>query len=306
MPDITCAGVGGVANRTFVCCLPGSTGACKSGRDEIIEPRHDFETAPATVQNRCPVDRYLRMTGMAKDLCCDHQSAMRCVDEAVAAQLEHANPFPDTIDSTRMPSCRVQDITGVVLAGGRGQRMQGADKGLLMFEGRPLIEHVISALRPQVNTILISANRNQDRYLAYGYPVIADSDGDFSGPLAGMARGMASASTQYILAVPCDAPRIPATLSEGLYRALVAQHAGLAVAHDGTRLQPVFALLRCTLLPELQIYLAGGGRRVDAWTAQQSAAPADFSAQPEAFLNLNSAADLPVTETGSHRRTREP
>lgn len=212
----------------------------------------------------------------------------------------------DTSDTTHGPACRAQDITGVILAGGRGRRMQGADKGLVMFEGRPLIEHVISALRPQVGAILISVNRNQARYREYGYPVIADDDDNFSGPLAGMARGMAAATTPCILAVPCDAPRLPATLAEDLCRALLAQHARLSVVHDGTRVQPVFALLHRTLLADLQYYLASGGRRVDAWTAQQSAATADFSAQPEAFMNLNTVAELGNSATASGRRVRKP
>lgn len=214
--------------------------------------------------------------------------------------------MPDDIDTRGAPACPRHEITGVILAGGRGRRLQCADKGLVMVEGKPLIEHVIAALQSQVGTLVISANRNREHYAEYGHPVIADSDGDYAGPLAGMASGMASATTPYILAVPCDAPRIPATLAEGLYRALTTQRADLGVVHDGTRMQPVFALLRCTLLPDLQAYLAGGGRRVDAWIAKQSAALADFSAQPEAFLNLNTPADFNILETGSDRRRREP
>lgn len=211
--------------------------------------------------------------------------------------------MPDYIDTIEAPAFPRHEITGVILAGGRGRRMQCVDKGLVMVEGKPLVEHVINALRPQVSTILISANRNLERYRAYGHPVIADSNGDHAGPLAGMASGMATATTPYILAVPCDAPRIPVTLAEGLYRALAAQRTDLSVVHDGTRLQPVFSLLRCTLLPDLQVYLAGGGRRVDAWTVQQSVALADFSIEAAAFMNLNTAADFNALATVSDRRT---
>jgi len=208
-----------------------------------------------------------------------------------------------TLDATAWPR---QRITGVILAGGRGKRMQCADKGLLEFEDKPLIEHVISALMPQVGALLISANRNLEQYRTYGFPVVTDIDDDYPGPLAGMASGMRAAETEFILVAPCDAPFLPPQLAEGLYRALARQAAGLSVVHDGTRLQPVFSLLRRTLLPALDDYLAGGGRRVHEWAAGQSAAQADFSAQPGAFMNLNTPADFNTPDTGSDRGMRAP
>ena len=180
--------------------------------------------------------------------------------------------------------------------------MQCADKGLLEFEGKPLIEHVISTLQPQVGTLLISANRNLERYRARGFPVITDTREDYPGPLAGMASGMQAAETEFILVAPCDAPFLPAQLAERLYRALIKQGTDISVAHDGTRLQPVFSLLRRTLLPALDDYLAGGGRRVHEWVAAQSAAQADFQAQPGAFTNLNTPADF--DRPGSDREMR--
>lgn len=182
--------------------------------------------------------------------------------------------------------------------------MQCADKGLLEFEGKPLIEHVINAVQPQVGTLLISANRNLDRYRALSFPVVTDTREDYPGPLAGMASGLRAAGTEYILTVPCDAPFLPPQLAEGLYRALMKQGTDICVAHDGTRLQPVFSLLRRSLLPALDDYLAGGGRRVHEWVAAQSAAQADFQAQPGAFKNLNTPADF--DRPGSDRGMRAP
>jgi len=206
-----------------------------------------------------------------------------------------------TLDVTAWPR---QRITGVILAGGRGRRMQCADKGLLEFGGRPLVEHVITALRPQVGTLLISANRNLAQYRSYGYPVVTDVDDNYPGPLAGITSGMQAAETEFILVAPCDAPFLPAELAQGLYRALDRQAAGLSVVHDGTRLQPVFSMLRRSLLPALQDYLAAGGRRVHEWAEGQSAAQADFSAQPGAFTNLNTPTDFNTPDTGSDRGIR--
>jgi molybdopterin-guanine dinucleotide biosynthesis protein A len=190
----------------------------------------------------------------------------------------------------------VEDITAVILAGGKARRMGGEDKGLIELHGRPLLDYIISAVRPQAGHILINANRNLDRYREFGYPVVADIMGDFFGPLAGMASGMQASSTPYILTLPCDSPYVPPDLAGRLYRAMTAANAEISVAHDGVRLQPVFVLLRCELLPGLLEYLEGGGRKIDSWFTRQRLAYADFSDVPDTFLNLNSPADLPVIE----------
>ena len=190
----------------------------------------------------------------------------------------------------------VEDITAVILAGGKARRMGGEDKGLIELHGRPLLDYIISAVRPQTGHILINANRNLDRYREFGYPVVADIMGDFFGPLAGMASGMQASSTPYILTLPCDSPYVPPDLAGRLYRAMTAANAEISVAHDGVRLQPVFVLLRCELLPGLLEYLEGGGRKIDTWFTRQHLAYADFSDVPDTFLNLNSPADLPVIE----------
>lgn len=191
----------------------------------------------------------------------------------------------------------VEDISAVILAGGRARRMDGEDKGLIELNGRPLLDYIISALRPQVGEILVNANRNLDRYCAFGYPVKQDMLGDFFGPLVGMATGMQATGKRYLLSVPCDSPFVPAQLAGTLYRALISESAEISVAHDGVRMQPVFALLDCQLLPSLLDYLSAGGRKIDTWYAQQRLALADFSASPETFLNLNTPADKAELES---------
>ena len=189
---------------------------------------------------------------------------------------------------TRIP---VADISAVILAGGRARRMGGEDKGLLELRGRPLLDYIITALKPQVGEILVNANRNLERYRAFGYPVMEDIMDDFCGPLVGMATGMQATGKPWLLTVPCDSPFVPAQLAATLGHALVNEQAKLSVAHDGVRMQPVFALLDCRLLHSLLDYLNGGGRKIDTWYAQHRLALADFSSVPETFLNLNTPED---------------
>ncbi len=190
----------------------------------------------------------------------------------------------DKIDKT--------DITAVVLAGGMGRRMGGQDKGLTPLAGRPLIVQVLERLQPQVGQILINANRNPEVYADFGYPVIADTISGYAGPLAGMLSAMKVCQTPYLLTVPCDSPFIPATLASRLAATLQAEQAKISVAHDGRRLQPVFALMHTSLRDSLQAFLAGGERKIDAWYAGQRMAVADFSALPDTFINLNTPDDL--------------
>lgn len=187
-------------------------------------------------------------------------------------------------------------ITAVVLAGGQGSRMSGQDKGLLLFHGRPLIAHVLDGLKPQVGKVLISANRHAETYRQYA-PVVADADGSFPGPLAGMLAAMQVANTPYILSVPCDAPAVPVGLAERLFAALQASEgAELAVAHDGFRLQPVYALLSQCLLDDLQTWLAQGGRSVRDWYARHRMVTVDFSDCASSFRNMNTPADQQMLE----------
>lgn len=178
-------------------------------------------------------------------------------------------------------------VTGLVLAGGQARRMGGDDKGLVAVAGRPMVEHVIETLRPQVGSILISANRNLERYARYGYRVIADDLGNYQGPLAGVAAALRQCTSEFLLTVPCDAPLLPQDLVARLLAARVTGDADAAVAHDGQRLQPVFLLMHRRVAPSLEAYLGGGGRRVDAWLGQLRAVVADFSDRATAFANAN-------------------
>lgn len=191
----------------------------------------------------------------------------------------------------------VHDITAVILAGGKARRMDGEDKGLITLQGRPMIDYIISAMRPQAGDIIINANRNAEQYGAFGLPVVADMLGDYFGPLVGMATGMHTTDKPYIVTVPCDSPFIPGTLVETLYRALEDQQADISVAHDGARMQPVFALLRCELLPSLLAYLNEGGRKIDTWYSRHRLALADFSGSPDTFMNLNTPEDRIALES---------
>ena len=165
--------------------------------------------------------------------------------------------------------------------------MGGTDKGLVPINGRPMIAHVISALEHQVGELIINANRNLDRYGEFGYRVITDTVGHFSGPLAGLATAMQASRTRYLLTAPCDSPLLPDDLTVRLYTALIRGDADIAVVHDGDRMQPVFALLRCTLAGSLQAFLAKGERKIDRWFARHRTMTADFSDEPETFLNVN-------------------
>lgn len=181
----------------------------------------------------------------------------------------------------------ITTITALVLCGGKGRRMGGMDKGLILLHGRPLIEHVLEAIKPQVGQVMISANRNSDRYRHYGHRIVADGLPDFQGPLAGFASGLAQLETPYLLTLPCDGPRVPGDLARRLMEALESQHAELAVAHDGIRLQPVYALLHSNLHASLSAFLEGAERRIDRWYLQHTTALADFSDRPHAFRNVN-------------------
>ena len=174
--------------------------------------------------------------------------------------------------------------------------MDGEDKGLIKLHGRPMVEFIISALKPQAGNVIINANRNPEKYAAFGLPVVADMLGDYFGPLVGMATGMNATDKPYIVTAPCDSPFIPDTLVETLYRSLDDNQADISVAHDGVRMQPVFAMLRCELLPGLLAYLNEGGRKIDTWYDQYRLALADFSSSPDTFLNLNTPEDKVVLE----------
>jgi len=201
------------------------------------------------------------------------------------------------------------DITGLLLAGGRGSRMGGVDKGLQPFNGEPLALHAMRRLAPQVGPFLVNANRNLAEYEALGAPVWPDSLADHAGPLAGFLTGLEHCATPWLLTVPCDTPLFPLDLAARLAEAAVADDADIAMAtapepaEDGgppvLRPQPVFCLLRATLRDSLLRYTAAGGRKVHAWIAQHRAVQVPFDRPgdaPDAFFNANTLAELHALE----------
>lgn len=191
-------------------------------------------------------------------------------------------------------------ITGLILAGGAARRMGGGDKGLTELAGKPLIEYALTRLAPQVDALIINANRNVARYADYGHPVVTDERQGFQGPLAGMASGMKAAETEFMVCAPCDSPLLPEDLVERLFQRLRAQDAELSVAHNGERLQPVFTLMRTALAGSLLAFLDGGGRKIDQWFQRHQLALADFSDQPAAFSNVNSPEELDAMAGSLH------
>ena len=198
-------------------------------------------------------------------------------------------------------------ITGLILAGGRGSRMGGSDKGLQNFHGLPLALQTLMRLQLQslpLQEVLINANRNLAAYESLGVPVWPDSIDGFAGPLAGFQTGLERCETPLMLTVPCDTPLFPLDLVERLYEAMDTQDADLAMAAapeaDGTvRPQPVFCLLKTDLLESLVKFTQGGGRKIDAWTAQHRCAIVPFDLpgdSPQAFANANTLAELQQLE----------
>ncbi|RVU46363.1 molybdenum cofactor guanylyltransferase MobA [Rubrivivax rivuli] len=188
-----------------------------------------------------------------------------------------------------------QDITGLVLAGGRGSRMGGVDKGLQNFRGLPLAMNALLRLQLQVGHVLINANRNLAAYESMGVPVWPDPIGDFAGPLAGWLAGLERCETPYLVTVPCDTPNFPTDLVEKLAAALVAEGADIAMAatqEDGqVQVQPVFCLLKTELMESLVAYLHAGQAKIDRWTAQHRCTTVVFD-DAAAFANANTVQEL--------------
>ena len=201
-----------------------------------------------------------------------------------------------------------QDITGLILAGGRGSRMGGVDKGLQNFNGIPLALHTLMRLGPQVESVMVNANRNLSAYESFGAAVWPDASADFAGPLSGFLVGLERAETPYVLTVPCDTPRLPLDLAERLAEALVREDADIAMAaaqetnaqgQTEVRTQPVFCLLKIDLLESLVKFTQSGGRKIDAWTAQRRTVVVPFDApsdDPHAFANVNTLQELQALE----------
>ncbi len=222
----------------------------------------------------------------------------------------------------------LSDTTALVLAGGRGSRMGGVDKGLEPFRGQPLVETALQRLARQtggpLRGVLINANRNAALYTALGQrvldagptaetallAVVPDTLDDFAGPLAGFLVGLQHCKTAYMLTVPCDSPLFPLDLGQRLMAALVADAADIAMVsapeagRDGAvklRSQPVFCLMKTRVLASLTQFLTEGGRKIDAWTALHRVAYVTFDApgdDPQAFANANTLVELRALEIG--------
>jgi len=181
-------------------------------------------------------------------------------------------------------------VTGIVLAGGKGSRMGGVDKGLQPLRGKPMAAWAIARLKPQVDEIIINANQNREIYAAFGYRVVADEIGGFAGPLAGLHAGLAAATYPLAASVPCDSPFLPADLVIRLQNAL--QGNDLAVAKTGDQAHPVFVLLKTSLKRNLEEFLNGGGRKIDAWYASLKVVEVNFDDEADAFRNINTREEL--------------
>ncbi len=201
-----------------------------------------------------------------------------------------------------------RSITAIVLAGGRGTRMGGVDKGQQNFNGLPLALHTLMRLQTQqgdrVGELMINANRNLAAYEAFGVPVWPDTLADYAGPLAGFLTGLERCETPLLLTVPCDTPLFPLDLADRLAEAMDSADADIAMAaareEDGQiRPQPVFCLLRAELLESLVAFTQQGGRKIDKWTAQHHTVVVPFDQpgdDPRAFFNANTLAELQSLE----------
>jgi molybdopterin-guanine dinucleotide biosynthesis protein A len=184
-----------------------------------------------------------------------------------------------------------RSIAAIILAGGRGRRMDERDKGLVELAGRPLVAHVLDRLRPQVDELAISANRHLDAYAAFGCPVVPDSLPDQPGPLAGILAAAAHTRAEWLLVTPCDTPFLPADLAARLRAAALEHGVEMVRAADTERIHYAVMLLHRRLLDDLAAVLAAGERRVQSWQARHPHAEAVF-ADPDAFFNINTEDDL--------------
>jgi len=211
-------------------------------------------------------------------------------------------------DHNDAPEEAWEAVTGLILAGGRGTRMGGTDKGLQNFRGLPLALHTLMRLQMQqgqpMAEVMINANRNLSAYEAFGTAVWPDTLDGFAGPLAGFMTGLERCETPLLLTVPCDTPLFPLDLVQRMHQALRREQADLAMAaaceEDGQlRAQPVFCLMRVELLESLVAFTHQGGRKIDAWTALHRTVLVPFNEpndSAQAFLNANTAAQLQSLE----------
>ncbi len=183
------------------------------------------------------------------------------------------------------------------MAGGMGRRMDGVDKGLVMLQESEMISWVIKTLQPNVDEVIINANRNLPDYEKFGVKVVADSLEGYQGPLAGFEAGMAAATTGWIYTCPCDSPMQSADLLPHMSRCIFEEDAEIGVAFDGERTHPVFSMVRTDLLPSLRAYLQAGERKIDRWFEQHKLLTVDCSDYAASFTNINTVEELQRAES---------
>ena len=197
------------------------------------------------------------------------------------------------------------NISAIILSGGRATRMNGVDKGLVLLHNQPLIQHVMTRLLPQVDEVLVNANREIVTYEALGFNVFKDETDEFLGPLAGFLLGLQHAKHEYLLTAPCDSPLLPLDLAQKLYGGMAAARADIAVASSNGETHPVFCLMKKNVLPSLITFLAEGERKVSAWQKSHAYVEIDFSDDSDAFTNLNTLEDLNALELKNDKTPRK-
>ena len=192
-----------------------------------------------------------------------------------------------------MPN-KMKNITALILAGGKGSRFSGRDKGLIKLNNKPLVQHLIDRIQPQVSNIIISANRNIESYESFSFEVLTDDLTDYAGPLAGILKALQHCQTEWLLVVPADSPFIPHDLALRLSENI--KDNKIAIPDDGKYLQPTFALIHKSLTPSLKKFLQQGERKTRVWMQQQDHSIVDFSDQVHAFININTEDELQHAE----------
>lgn len=193
-------------------------------------------------------------------------------------------------------------ITTVILAGGAARRMGGEDKGVTLLNGKAMISYVIERLAPQSSALTINCNRSQQAYAEFGYPLIEDTISGGLGPLAGVLSALEKSESDYVLSVPCDTPLLPSDLVERMLQTIEIEGAEACTVNDGDRLHPVVLLVKRSVLAGLRSYLSGGGRKVHDWFYSIRHCSADFSDQPEAFININTPQQLATLQQRLQQR----
>lgn len=197
---------------------------------------------------------------------------------------------------------KITELSGLILSGGRATRMGEQDKGLVLFDQKPLVKHLIDRFGPQLESVSINCNRNFKQYQQFGCPLIRDQQSDFAGPLAGIEAGLSECRSDYLLVLPCDMPLLPEHLIKQLWRPIADQTSHketnlITVAHDGQRLQVLVMILPRSCRPSILSYLAEGGHSVHGWLKTQTIQSVDFSGEQSSFINLNSETELTNQES---------